>query len=391
MKIHEFQAKKILSEFEVPVQQGEIATDAVQARAIFEKLATKLAVVKAQVHAGGRGKAGGVKLVRSAEEAFQVTQTIMGRPLVSPQTGPEGVPVNKVLLAAAVDIASEYYLAIVIDRNSGPIIMASAEGGVEIEEVARRSPEKIFREQIDVDAGLLNFQARRMAYRLGFAGSHAAQFCKVAQGLASAFLAYDCSLAEINPLVVTKQGELVAVDAKMAFDDNAGFRHQIYQEFRDDSETHPAEIRAKKHNLSYIRLDGNIGCMVNGAGLAMATMDLIKVAGGEPANFLDVGGGVSEQAVTEAFKIILSDSRVQAILVNIFGGIVHCDVIAQGIVHAVKEIAMQVPLVVCMEGTNVEKGRKILDSSGLDIITADELQQAADKTVAAVKQQGAAR
>ena len=327
-------------------------------RAAFTKLAVPLAVVKAQVHAGGRGKAGGVKLVNSADEAAQVTQNIMERPLISPQTGPEGVPVNKVLVCPAVDIASEYYLAMVVDRNSGPMIMASAEGGVEIEEVARRSPEKIIREKVDAYAGLRNFQARRMAYRLGFESTQIAQFCKTACGLASTFLRCDCSLAEINPLVLTKQGEIIAVDAKIVFDDNAAFRHDFYQELRDDSETHPAEIHAKKNNLSYIRLDGNIGCMVNGAGLAMATMDLIKIAGGEPANFLDVGGGVSEKAVIEAFKIILSDPRVKAILVNIFGGIVHCDVIARGIVHAVKEIEMQVPLVVCMEGTNVEKRKE---------------------------------
>lgn len=385
MKIHEYQAKKILAEFQVAVQEGIVATNPGEAQSAFEKLSVPLAVVKAQVHAGGRGKGGGVKLVRSAAEAAEVAGKILSKPLVTPQTGPQGVPVNKVLVCPGVDIAKEYYVGMVVDRTLGPVLMASSEGGVEIEEVAQKSPEKILKEVVDVRVGLLPFQARRLAYKLGFTGEQADSVCQIMQGIAAAFIKYDGSLLEINPLVRTKEGKILALDAKMVFDDNASFRHPFYEELMDNSETDQSEIRAHKSNLSYVRLDGNIGCMVNGAGLAMATMDIVKRAGGEPANFLDVGGGVKKDQVTEAFKIILSDSRVEGVLVNIFGGIVRCDVIAQGILEAVKEVAMQHPLVVRLEGTNVEEGRRLLRESTLQVISATSMKEAAEKIVAAVK------
>jgi succinyl-CoA synthetase beta subunit len=342
-------------------------------------------VVKAQVHAGGRGKGGGVKLVKSALEAREVTVKILSRPLVTPQTGPQGVPVHTILVCPAVDIAKEYYIGMVLDRKVGLVLMASAEGGVEIEEVAQKSPEKIFKESIDIRFGLQPFQARRMAIQLGLQENELEIVTKTMQGIASAFVAHDCSLVEINPFVRTKDGKILALDAKILFDDNADFRHPVYEELRDNSETPEAEIRAAKNKLSYIKLDGNIGCMVNGAGLAMSTMDIIKRSGGEPANFLDVGGGVQQDQVTEAFKIITSDPRVQAILINIFGGIAKCDLIAQGIVNAVKEMGLKFPLVVRLEGTNKEKGESILKASGLQIISATGMQEAADKVVGSIK------
>lgn len=385
MKIHEYQAKQILAEFGAETQKGEVVSNAAEAQATFEKMGVPLAVVKAQVHAGGRGKGGGVKLVRTAAEAREVAEKILSKPLITPQTGPEGVPVNKLLICEGVDIEKEYYVGMVIDRNLGPVLMASSEGGVEIEEVAAKTPEKIFKECIDFSYGLQGFQARRLAYQLGFAQENIKDVCAILKGLVDAFIAYDCSLIEVNPLVRTKDGKVFAIDAKINFDDNAAFRHPQYAELRDDSETDESEIRAARSNLSYVRLDGNIGCMVNGAGLAMSTMDIIKMAGAEPANFLDVGGGVTQAQVTEAFKIILSDPRVEAILVNIFGGIVQCDVIARGVMGAVEEIGMNCPLVVRLEGTNVEKGRELLDSSSLNIISATGMQDAAQKVAAAVK------
>ncbi len=383
MKIHEYQAKEILAQFNVPVQKGIVAHTASEVEAAFTELGEPLAVVKAQVHAGGRGKGGGVKLVKSATEAKEVAERILANALITPQTGPEGVPVKKLLVCPGLDIAKEYYVGLVVDRTLGPVLMASSEGGVEIEEVAAKTPEKILKEPIDPQAGLLPFQGRRLAYKLGFSGKKAEEVCRVMQGIAAAFLKYDGCLMEINPLVETKQGDIIALDAKIEFDDNASFRHSIYAEMRDTTEENEMEIRAAQHQLSYIKLDGNIGCMVNGAGLAMGTMDIIKYAGGEPANFLDVGGGVSRERVTEAFKIVLSDPKVKAVLINIFGGIVRCDVVAQGVVDAVNEIHLNVPLVVRLEGTNVKEGREILDNSGMTIITANGMQEAADKIVAA--------
>lgn len=385
MKIHEYQAKKILSEFGVPVQEGIVANSAAEAEAAFNKLSTPAAVVKAQVHAGGRGKGGGVKLVKSAAEAKNVAETMFSRSLVTHQTGPQGVPVHKVLVCPAVDIAKEYYIGMVLDRALGLVLMASAEGGVEIEEVAQKSPDKILKEVVDIRYGLQPFQARRMALGLGFGESELDIVARTMQGITNAFVNYDCSLVEINPFVRLKNGKILALDAKILFDDNADFRHPVYEEMRDNSEVNEAEIRAAKSKLSYIKLDGNIGCMVNGAGLAMATMDIIKRAGGEPANFLDVGGSVQQDQVIEAFKIIVSDPRVQAILVNIFGGIAKCDLIAQGIVNAVKEMGLKHPLVVRLEGTNMEQGMKILASSGLQITTAQGMADAAQKVVAAAK------
>ena len=385
MKIHEYQAKKILSDFGVSIQEGIVASNAAEAEAAFTKLGAPLAVVKAQVHAGGRGKGGGVKLVRSAAEAKEKAGVMLGNRLITHQTGPQGVPVNKVLVCPGVDIAKEFYAGMVIDRVLGLVLMASAEGGVEIEEVAQKSPEKILKEIVDIRYGLQVFQAKRLAIALGFQENELETVCKIFQGMTAAFIAHDCSLVEINPLVRTKDGKIIALDAKVLFDDNADFRHPIYEELRDNSETNAAEIQAAKSKLSFVKLDGNIGCMVNGAGLAMATMDIIKRSGGEPANFLDVGGGVQKDQVVEAFKIIVADPHVQAILVNIFGGIAKCDTIAEGIVNAAKELGLKCPLVVRLEGTNMEKGIEILNKSGLKIVSAKGMQDAAEKAVAAAK------
>jgi succinyl-CoA synthetase beta subunit len=345
-----------------------------------------ICVVKAQIHAGGRGKGGGVKLCRSPDEARAFAAGILGKPLVTHQTGPAGRLVRQVFVEKGCDIDRELYLAMVIDRAKGwPTLMASAEGGVEIEEVAARSPEKIFREAIDPVVGLQAFQARKLAFALGLPKKSVNKFAAFAAGLYKAFIECDGSLAEINPLVLTKEGDLVALDAKMGFDDNALFRHADIAELRDIHEEDPAEVEASKHDLSYVKLDGSIGCMVNGAGLAMATMDIIKLYGGEPATFLDVGGGATKERVTEAFKIILSDPNVKGVLVNIFGGIMRCDIIAEGIIEAARETNIAVPLVVRLEGTNVERGKKLLAQSGLAIIPADDLDDAAKKAVAAVK------
>jgi succinyl-CoA synthetase beta subunit len=398
MKLHEYQARELLQKFGVPVPPAIVVSTPDEAAAAFDKLAkdhgAKLAVVKAQVHAGGRGKGGGVKLVKSAAEAKERAAAILGKPLVTPQTGPAGVPVNKLLVAAGVDIVKEYYVGLVIDRSKGlPVLMASAEGGMDIEEVAATKPEAILKEPLDPDAGLRGFQATKLAYQLGFKGKQVSQAAKIMVALSKMFLASDGSLAEINPLIVTPgneqhpDGQVLAIDAKIDVDDNAEFRQKAIADAVDKAEVPESERRAQAAHLSYIQLDGNIGCLVNGAGLAMATMDIIKLEGGEPANFLDVGGSATQEAVTEAFRIILSDNRVQGILVNIFGGIAKCDVIAAAIAAAAKEVGFKVPLVVRLEGTNVEPAKKILEAAKSDIptmIVGDNLADAAKKVVKAV-------
>ena len=386
MKIHEFQAKQVLSRYGVAVQPGEVAETADQAFAIAERLKADLYVVKAQVHAGARGKGGGVKLVRSSTEVRDAAQHILSTPLVTPQTGPQGRRVRKVLVAVGVEIEKELYVGITLDRAARrPVLLACGQGGIEIEEIAAHFPEKIIREEIELCFGLGDYQARRVTTHLGLPNRLFAGATKTLTGLAKAFVDLDCSLAELNPLVVTKTGDLVALDAKMSFDDNALARHPEIAALRDPDEESPLEAEAEKDGLSYIGMDGAIGCMVNGAGLAMATMDIIKLYGGEPANFLDVGGGADLSKVTHAFKIILADPRVKCILVNIFGGIMKCDVIAEGIIGAVKEAGIKVPLVVRLEGTNVEAGKKLLQQSGLSIIAAHGMAEAAQKAVAAAK------
>ncbi|HKA34330.1 MAG TPA: ADP-forming succinate--CoA ligase subunit beta [Candidatus Binatia bacterium] len=385
MNIHEYQAKELLKPFGVPVPKGRVANTAAEAAAIAREMGGTV-VVKAQIHAGGRGKAGGVKVVKSAEEAEKAAATMLGRTLVTHQTGPQGREVKRLLIEEGLPIARELYLGMVLDRATGRVtVIASTEGGVEIEEVARKTPEKILKEVIDPAVGLMPFQCRRLAYALGL-GKQAGPFTALLQALARAFAEKDCSLAEINPLVVTQDGRLLALDAKINIDNNALFRRPEIEALRDLNEEDPKEYEASKLGLSYISLDGNIGCMVNGAGLAMATMDIIKLCGGEPANFLDVGGGATKERVTEAFKILLSDKRVKGVLVNIFGGIMRCDVIAQGVVDAARELAVTVPLVVRLQGTNVEQGRKILAASGLAITPADTIGDAAEKIVKAINQ-----
>ncbi len=383
MNIHEHQAKELLKPFGVPVPKGRVANTAAEAAAIAREMGGTV-VVKAQIHAGGRGKAGGVKVVKSPEEAEKAAAAMLGKTLVTHQTGPQGREVKRLLIEEGLPIARELYLGMVLDRATGRVtVIASTEGGVEIEEVARRAPEKILKEVIDPAVGLLPFQCRRLAYALGLS-KQAGPFTALLQALARAFAEKDCSLAEINPLVVTQDGRLLALDAKINIDNNALFRRPEIEALRDLNEEDPKEYDASKLGLSYISLDGNIGCMVNGAGLAMATMDIIKLCGGEPANFLDVGGGATKERVTEAFKILLSDKRVKGVLVNIFGGIMRCDVIAQGVVDAARELAVTVPLVVRLQGTNVEQGRKILADSGLAITPADTIGDAAEKIVKAV-------
>ena len=393
MKIHEFQAKEILRAAGVAVPKGVVARSGDEVAAAFKQLGKPLAVVKAQIHAGGRGKGTvkenpqqhGVQLVRSADEARQVGAALLGNHLVTIQTGPTGQVVRQVLVEEGCDIARELYLGIVVDRAAGnPVLMASREGGMNIEEVAAKTPELIYREHFHPDAGLFSFQARKLAARLGLRGASIRSAEKFMQALCRLFAACDASLVEINPLVVTKAGELLALDAKMTFDDNALFRHKDLVELRDLSEEEPAEVRAGKAGLSYVKLDGNIGCLVNGAGLAMSTMDLIKLHGGAPANFLDVGGGANVDQVTEAFRILLSDKNVKGVLVNIFGGIMRCTTIATAILEAYKTVGFNVPLVVRLEGTEVEEGRAILATSDLNIIGAQGLTEAAKKIVAAV-------
>ena len=391
MKIHEYQAKEILRRFNVPVPKGRIATTPEEAQAIARELGGAVSVVKAQIHAGGRGKGGGVKLARSPEEARARAQEILGMQLVTHQTGPAGQKVRRVLVEQGCDIARELYLGLTLDRDSSRLtLMASSEGGVEIEEVAAKHPEKILKTAIDPVVGLSSFQGRKLAYGLGLGKDVANRFVEFARALAVAYERVDASLAEINPLVLTKGGDVLALDAKINLDDNALFRHPDLAAMRDPDEEDPRENEAKQFDLSYIALEGNIGCMVNGAGLAMATMDIIKLAGGQPANFLDVGGGADAKKVTAAFKIILGDTHVRAVLVNIFGGIMKCDVIAEGIVVAAREVGLRLPLVVRLEGTNVEKGKAILAQSGLAITSADGMRDAAEKVVAAARQQAAA-
>ena len=385
MKIHEYQAKQILKAHGVQIPQGEVADIPSKAREIAEKIGTKV-VLKAQVHAGGRGKGGGIKLAGSPEEAEKIAKEMIGMNLVTPQTGPEGKLVSRILVEEALDIAKELYIGIVIDRTKeAPVVMASSEGGVEIEKVAAETPELIFKEYINPSTGFLPFQARNLAFKLGLEGETFKQAVKFIASLYRAFEATDASLAEINPLLVTKQGNVLALDAKMNFDDNALARHPDIKEMRDLNEEEPLEVEASKHDLNYIKLDGNVGCMVNGAGLAMATMDIIMHSGGMPANFLDVGGGVSEEAVQNAFKILVSDKDVKAALINIFGGIVRCDLVASGIVKAAKELKLKVPMVVRLEGTNVEEGKKILKESGLSFYSAESMKEAAEKVVPLAK------
>jgi succinyl-CoA synthetase beta subunit len=385
MKIHEYQGKQLLRKYGVPVPEGSLATTPTEVFQAAKSLGG-VTVVKAQIHAGGRGKGGGVKVAKTPEEAKVAGEKILGMMLKTHQTGPEGQKVKKVWVEAGCNIARELYLGMVLDRASSRVtMMASAEGGMEIEEVAAKSPEKIFKAAVDPAVGFQGYQGRQLAYALKLDKAVAGKFVKFAAALAKAYEEADCSLLEINPLVLTKEGEVLALDAKINFDDNALFRHPNYEELRDMDEEDPNEWEAKKYDLSYISLDGNIGCMVNGAGLAMGTMDIIKLHGGEPANFLDVGGGATTEKVTAAFKIILSDPKVKGILVNIFGGIMKCDVIATGVVAAAKEIGLKVPLVVRLLGTNVELGKKILADSGLPIISADTMSEAAKKIVAAVK------
>ncbi|MHC4821254.1 MAG: ADP-forming succinate--CoA ligase subunit beta [Planctomycetota bacterium] len=386
MKIHEYQGKEVLSRFGVSVPRGIAVESAEAAVEAARELGTPVVAVKAQIHAGGRGKGGGVKIAKSPEEAGELASQILGMTLVTHQTGPEGQLVRRLLVEAGTDIDREMYVGIVLDREIGlPVCMACAEGGVEIEELARTRPEAILKEPVDPDRGLLGFRARRLAGGLGLEGKAARKAAGFLQALCRAYLETDASLAEINPLVLTKDGDIIALDAKINFDDNALYRHPDIEELRDPHEEDAAERRAAEFDLSYISLDGNIGCMVNGAGLAMSTMDIIKHHGGEPANFLDVGGGATLEKVTEAFRIILQDPQVKAVLVNIFGGIMKCDVIAEGVVGAAKEIGLSVPLVVRLEGTNVDAGKEILANSGLPIISASDMADAASKVVAAAE------
>lgn len=385
MNIHEYQAKEILKRYGVPVPVGKVASTLAEVKAAAADLGGRC-VVKAQIHAGGRGKAGGVKLASSPDDAVEKAAQILGKNLVTHQTGPEGRQVRRVLIEQGVNIDRELYLGMVLDRTQSRVtVICSSEGGVEIEEVAAKHPEKILREVIDPAVGLQPFQCRRLAFALGVPQEAMGKLVAMMQGLYRAFDECDCSIAEINPLILTKEGQVMALDAKMNFDSNALFRQKEILALRDLNEEDPREIEASKYDLSYISLDGNIGCMVNGAGLAMATMDIIKLCGGEPANFLDVGGGATKERVAQAFRIILSDVRVRGVLINIFGGIMRCDVLAQGVVDAARELSIKVPLVVRMQGTNVELGRKILSDSGLPIIPAETMAEAAEKIVGAVK------
>jgi succinyl-CoA synthetase beta subunit len=393
MNIHEYQAKELLQKFDVATTRGRVASTLDDAEQIVRELGDVDVVVKAQIHAGGRGKGtfkngfkGGVHVRKTPAEVREVAAKMLGQILVTHQTGPSGRRVNKVLVAESADISREIYFAVLLDRaTAAPVIVASTEGGVEIEAVAAKSPEKINREPIDPLAGLQPFQTRKLAKQLGFESSQLKSASKLFEGLYRTFVAYDCSMVEVNPLVVTTRGNVLALDAKFNFDDNALYRHPEIAAMRDVAEEDPREVEASKHGLNYIGLDGNIACLVNGAGLAMATMDIIKFYGGEPANFLDVGGGATEEQVTEAFKILIADKKVKAILVNIFGGIMKCDIIAQGIINAAKALKLSVPLVVRLEGTNVETGKKLIADSGLAVIAADDLADAAQKVVKAAE------
>jgi succinyl-CoA synthetase beta subunit len=387
MNIHEFQAKQILRRFNVPVPKGEAAESPEEMAKAFETLGLAKAVAKVQIHAGGRGKAGGVKIVTSAAEAREFAQKLLGKPLVTHQTGPQGRVVRRLYIEQASEVARELYLGLVVDRKAESVaVIASTEGGMEIEEVAAKTPERIITEPIDPVIGLAGFQARKIAFALGLKDKQVGQFGTLLSALYRAFLETDASLIEINPLVVTKDGSVICLDAKMSFDDNGLFRHPDIRALRDPNEEDPAETEAAKFDLSYVHLDGTIGCMVNGAGLAMATMDIVKHYGAEPANFLDVGGGANSQKVAAAFRILLADERVQAVLINIFGGIMQCDVLAQGVVDAAREVKLSIPLVVRMEGTNVDKGKAILKDSGIAVIAANDMADAARRVVAAIGQ-----
>jgi succinyl-CoA synthetase beta subunit len=384
MKIHEFQAKAILSRYGVPVPKGEPVSSADEAQAVAERLGGGVVVVKAQIHAGGRGKGGGVKVVKSAAEARTVASKMLGMTLVTHQTGPDGRVVKRLLVEEGLDIGRELYLGLVVDRSSKrPVLMASPDGGVEIEKVAEETPDRIFKAFIDPALGLQAFQARQLAFALGLSGDQVGRAVRLMMAVYQAFIATDASLVEINPLVVTARGDVLALDAKMTFDDNALYRHADLKDLRDLGEEDPLEIEASKFSLNYIKLDGTIGCMVNGAGLAMATMDIIKLAGGEPANFLDVGGGANAEQIKNAFRILTSDPNVRAVLINIFGGILRCDILAQGVIAAVTDLGVRVPIVIRMEGTNVELGKQMLQESGLNFTTADGMGDAATKVVAA--------
>ena len=382
MKIHEYQGKELLKKFGVPVPRGLVARSPEEAYQAAKELGTEVVVVKAQIHAGGRGKGGGVKLAKSATEAKEIARTMLGMKLVTHQTGPEGREVRVLLVEEGLPIDREFYLGIVLDRASGrPVFMASAAGGMDIEEVAAKTPELIMKETIDPAVGFRAFQARKLAFGLGIPAALTGQAVKFMQSLYNAYEQVDASLMEINPFLLTKDNRLIALDAKVNFDDNAMFRHKEFLDLRDLNEEEPLEIEASKFDLNYIKLDGNIACMVNGAGLAMATMDIIKLAGGEPANFLDVGGGASQERVEAAFKILLADEHVRAVLINIFGGIVRCDMVARGVVEAVKNLGIDVPVVVRLEGTNVAEGQRVIRESGLNFTVADGMQDAAAKVV----------
>jgi len=386
MNIHEYQAKAILRNFGVPVPEGHVVYNSNSARDWAKRIGEGPWAVKAQIHAGGRGKGGGVKIAKTADEVKQFAREMFGMTLVTHQTGPEGKIVKRVLIENGCDIADEFYLSFLVDRSTDKVtLMASAEGGMDIEEVAAKTPEKIFFEAVDPTVGLAAYQARKVAFKLGFGIAQVKQAVPLLMNLYKAFVDADCSLLEINPLVLTGDGNLLCLDAKINFDENALFRHIRIRDLRDYDEEDANEIEASQYDLSYIALDGNIGCMVNGAGLAMATMDIIKHYGGDPANFLDVGGGATIERVTEAFKLILSDDKVKGILVNIFGGIMKCDVIATGVIEGAKQLGVKVPLVVRLEGTNVELGKKMLAESGLNIVSADGMADAAEKIVKAVK------
>lgn len=386
MNIHEYQGKHVLKQYGVAVPNGKVAFTVDEAVEAAKSLGSSVTVVKAQIHAGGRGKAGGVKVAKNLDEVRTYAEEILGKVLVTHQTGPEGKEVKRLLIEEGCDICKEYYVGVVVDRATGRVVMmASEEGGTEIEEVAAATPEKIFKEVIDPAVGMQMFQARKLAYAINIPKELVGKAAQFMLALYKAFVEKDCSIAEINPLVVTGDGNVMALDAKLNFDSNALFRHKDIQELRDLEEEDPKEIEASKYDLSYIALDGNIGCMVNGAGLAMATMDIIKYYGGDPANFLDVGGGATTEKVTEAFKIILSDPQVKGIFVNIFGGIMRCDVIATGVVEAAKQVGLAQPLVVRLEGTNVDLGKKILAESGLNIVAADSMADGAQKIVSLVK------
>ncbi|MDX2180644.1 MAG: ADP-forming succinate--CoA ligase subunit beta [Bryobacteraceae bacterium] len=384
MKIHEYQAKALLAKYGVPVPKGEVAFTPDEAEAAAKALGGAV-VVKAQIHAGGRGKGGGVKLSKTVAEARELSEKILGMTLITHQTGPEGRLVKRLLIEEQLPIEKEFYLGITLDRAIGKnVVMASSEGGVEIEEVAAHSPEKILREAIEPGLGLSAFQARKLAFGIGIPAASVNAAVQTIQALVKAYEAYDCSIAEINPLILTKDGRVVALDAKINLDDNALYRHKDLLELRDFEEEDPLEVEASKFSLNYIKLDGNVACMVNGAGLAMATMDIIKYAGGAPANFLDVGGGANADQIKNAFRILLSDKGVKAVLINIFGGILRCDILATGVVNAARELGFTIPVVVRMEGTNVEEGKKILIESGFNFTVADGMKDAAEKVVSAV-------